>query len=108
MTSTHCIAQLNVATMRESADSPAMAEFMANLDRINALAEAAPGPACRWWEATLRLVSPVTDYRFLVVGDTGIHWLNGRGVHRADPGVGAQNLVRDIRLPRRHRALRQP
>lgn len=37
------LAQLNIAAMKEPADSPAMAEFMANIDRINALAEAAPG-----------------------------------------------------------------
>lgn len=41
--SAYNLAQLNVAAMKESTDSPAMAEFMANLDRINALAESAPG-----------------------------------------------------------------
>ena len=37
------LAQLNVAVMREPLDSPGMADFVANLDRINALAEASPG-----------------------------------------------------------------
>ncbi|MDE2347513.1 MAG: DUF3291 domain-containing protein [Gammaproteobacteria bacterium] len=37
------LAQLNIATMREPLESPSMAEFVANLDRINALADAAPG-----------------------------------------------------------------
>jgi hypothetical protein len=37
------LAQLNVAAMKEPLESPAMADFVANLDRINALAEAAPG-----------------------------------------------------------------
>lgn len=37
------LAQLNIATMKEPLDSPAMADFVANLDRINALAEQAPG-----------------------------------------------------------------
>jgi hypothetical protein len=37
------LAQLNVATMKEPLDSPAMADFVANLDRINALAESSPG-----------------------------------------------------------------
>ena len=37
------LAQLNVATMKESLESPGMADFVANLDRINALAEASPG-----------------------------------------------------------------
>jgi hypothetical protein len=37
------LAQLNVAVMREPLESPRMAEFVANLERINALAEASPG-----------------------------------------------------------------
>lgn len=41
--STHELAQLNIAIMKEPLTSPGMADFVANLDRINALAEAAPG-----------------------------------------------------------------
>lgn len=41
--STHHLAQLNIATMLDAKDSPVMAEFVANLDRINALADAADG-----------------------------------------------------------------
>jgi hypothetical protein len=37
------LAQLNVATMKQPLESPGMAGFVANLDRINALAEASPG-----------------------------------------------------------------
>ena len=37
------LAQLNVAIMREPLESPGMADFVANLDRINALAESSPG-----------------------------------------------------------------
>ena len=37
------LAQLNIAIMKEPLDSPAMADFVANLDRINALAESSPG-----------------------------------------------------------------
>jgi hypothetical protein len=37
------LAQLNIATMNEPLDSPVMADFVANLDRINALAEGSPG-----------------------------------------------------------------
>ena len=37
------LAQLNIALMREPLESPRMAEFVANLDRINALAESWPG-----------------------------------------------------------------
>ena len=41
--STWHLAQLNVARALEPLDSPLLADFMAALDRINALAEAAPG-----------------------------------------------------------------
>jgi hypothetical protein len=37
------IAQMNVGTARYDIDDPGMADFMHNLDRINALAEASPG-----------------------------------------------------------------
>jgi hypothetical protein len=37
------LAQLNIAVMKESLESPLMAEFVANLDPINALAESSPG-----------------------------------------------------------------
>ena len=37
------LAQLNIAMLREPLESPSMADFVANLERINALAEASPG-----------------------------------------------------------------
>jgi Domain of unknown function (DUF3291) len=37
------LAQLNVARPRAPLDSPVMAEFMANLERVNALGDASPG-----------------------------------------------------------------
>lgn len=37
------LAQLNIAVMKDSLDSPAMADFVNNLDRINALAEESAG-----------------------------------------------------------------
>jgi hypothetical protein len=37
------LAQLNIAIMKEPLESPGMADFVANLDRINALAESWPG-----------------------------------------------------------------
>ena len=37
------LAQLNIALMFAPIDSPALSEFVANLDRINALAESSPG-----------------------------------------------------------------
>lgn len=37
------LAQLHIARMCEPLESPVMADFVANLERINALAEASPG-----------------------------------------------------------------
>ena len=37
------LAQLNIARMKYPAEAPEMADFMNNLDRINALAEKSPG-----------------------------------------------------------------
>ena len=37
------LAQLNIGIIKGPMDSPVMAEFAANLDRINALAERSPG-----------------------------------------------------------------
>jgi hypothetical protein len=37
------LAQLNIAHMKTALDAPEMVDFVANLDRLNALAEAAPG-----------------------------------------------------------------
>ena len=39
----HELAQLNIAAMKEPFESPAMVDFVDNLDRINALAEQSPG-----------------------------------------------------------------
>jgi hypothetical protein len=41
------LAQLNVAELKAPIDSPELKDFVDNLDRINALAEAAPGFAWR-------------------------------------------------------------
>ncbi len=41
--SAHQLAQLNVARMLAPIDSPAMADFVAQLDAVNALADASPG-----------------------------------------------------------------
>ena len=41
--STHELAQLNVGIIKGPMDSPVMADFAANLERINAVAEATPG-----------------------------------------------------------------
>lgn len=37
------LAQLNIASMKAPLESPSMADFVDNLQRINALAEASPG-----------------------------------------------------------------
>jgi len=37
------LAQLNIARMKVPLEAPSMADFVANLDRINALAESSPG-----------------------------------------------------------------
>ncbi len=39
----HELAQLNIGIIKGPMDSPVMADFAANLDRINALAESTPG-----------------------------------------------------------------
>jgi hypothetical protein len=41
--STYQLAQLNIAQMKERLESPSMADFVANLDQVNALADSAPG-----------------------------------------------------------------
>jgi hypothetical protein len=43
VTHDHLLAQLNIAAMKEPLESPSMADFVANLDRINSLADSAPG-----------------------------------------------------------------
>ncbi len=37
------LAQLNIALLKAPLDSPLLADFVANLDRVNALAESSPG-----------------------------------------------------------------
>jgi hypothetical protein len=46
----HCLAQLNIARLREPLESASMADFVGNLDRINALAEQSPGFVWRFKE----------------------------------------------------------
>lgn len=43
MSNTHELAQLNIALMKAPLDSPGMADFVANLAPVNALAERSPG-----------------------------------------------------------------
>jgi hypothetical protein len=46
------IAQLNIGRFRYETDDPRMADFMNNLERINALAERSPGFVWRYTDAT--------------------------------------------------------
>jgi alpha-glucosidase len=55
--------------------------------------EPTPGPACRWWQATLRLTMPLTTYRFLLFTTDGVWWYNGTGLHAHAP-----TDVEDFRL----------
>jgi len=40
---------------------------------------------CRWWETTIRLSMPVTNYRFLLLSEDGALWFNGSGIHMHTP-----------------------
>ncbi len=42
------LAQVNIARMRAPLDDPSMADFVARIDEINALAKASPGFIWRW------------------------------------------------------------
>lgn len=42
-------------------------------------------PACRWWQATLRLSMPLTAYRFLLFTRDGAWWYTGGGLQRHLP-----------------------
>jgi len=44
----HALAQLNIAKLVAPIDSPVLADFVANLDRINALADRADGFVWRY------------------------------------------------------------
>ncbi len=62
------LAQLNVGTIKGPMDSPVMADFAANLDRINALAERSPGFVWRLQteEGNATAIRPFEDANMLV------------------------------------------
>jgi len=62
------IAQLNIGIIRGPMDSPIMAEFAANLDRINALAERTPGFVWRLQteEGNATAIRPFEDENLLL------------------------------------------
>lgn len=67
MTSYH-LAQLNIGRMAAPLDDPVMADFMNNLDRINALAEASPGYVWRLQseEGNATAFRPYEDEKMIV------------------------------------------
>jgi heme-degrading monooxygenase HmoA len=62
------LAQLNVGLGQATVDAPEMAAFVANLDRVNALADAAPGFVWRLQDETGNATSirPYDDERMIV------------------------------------------
>jgi hypothetical protein len=62
------LAQLNVARMLDAIDSPVMAEFVAQLDAINALAEGSPGFVWRLKteDGDATAIRPYDDERVIV------------------------------------------
>jgi hypothetical protein len=77
---THQLAQLNIATLREPLDSPLMADFVANLDRINALAESSPGFVWRFQtaEGDATAVRPLGDRTLINLSV----WANRESLHQ--------------------------
>lgn len=65
---TYELAQLNIGIIRGPMDSPVMAEFAANLARINALAESSPGFIWRLQteDGDATAIRPFEDERMLV------------------------------------------
>jgi Domain of unknown function (DUF3291) len=64
----HHLAQLNVSRMLDTIDSPRLAEFKANIDRVYAIAERFPGFVWRLKDETYNLDSilPTPDPLFLI------------------------------------------
>ena len=81
------IAQVNIALPREPLDSPALAEFVANLEPVNALADAAPGFVWRLEDES---------------GDaTSIKRLRRRAPDHQHVGLGVDRGTVELRLLRR-------
>lgn len=64
----HHLAQFNIAWMRGPLDSPVMADFVAQLEAVNAVADAAPGFVWRLQEdaGNATAIRPYDDERVLV------------------------------------------
>jgi Domain of unknown function (DUF3291) len=68
MSSSYELAQLNIGIIKGPMDSPVMAEFAANLDRINALADRSPGFVWRLQteEGNATAIRPFADENLLM------------------------------------------
>ncbi len=100
------LAQLNIAEPKEPLDSPVLADFVANLDRINAMAESAPGFV---W----RLVD-LTESEFDIFGEDHIVnlsvWSSVESLHSFVYKSGHLDIMRRKsewfnRMPRAHMVL---
>lgn len=63
------LAQINIAQLLAPLDSPLLADFVADLDRINAIAESSPGFVWRLKEeasANAAFSNPFTETQFIV------------------------------------------
>jgi len=75
------LAQINIAKMLAPIDSPVMAEFVANLDSINALAEGSPGFVWRLKDEANNATSiKVYDDDFIIVNMSV--WENAGALHQ--------------------------
>jgi len=75
------LAQINIAKMLAPIDSPVMAEFVANLDSINALAESSPGFIWRLKDEGNNATSiKVYDDDFIIVNMSV--WKNADALHQ--------------------------
>lgn len=88
------LAQINIARMIHAPDSPEMADFMAELEPVNALAEASPG--FQW-----RLKSDSTNSLCLAAFEAS-GWLVNMSVW-----ASLEDLVRFVRQPRHLAVMRR-
>ncbi len=84
------LAQLNIAKLRYPLDSPQLAEFVANLDRINALAESSPGFVWRF-EGDAPLEAEVFDDQTIVNMST---WRDVKSLHQFVYRTDHTNIMR--------------
>jgi hypothetical protein len=89
---THHLAQLNIATLREPLDSPLLADFVANLDRINALAESSPGFVWRFQtpEGDATAMRPLGDRTLINLSV----WANPESLHQFVYKTNHANIMR--------------